>query len=223
MPKILNIFQKQVLREIGKSALASHFVWSGGTALAYCYLLHRKSVDLDFLSQDLVPADYLLGQIKTIAEKLNVKKIEEQRKFNRHEFWLKRIKEILKVEFVFYPFPKIKKLSVLEEFDIKIDSIEDILTNKAHAVFERAEPKDVFDIYCIFKKTKIKIPLIFKWVEKKFGVQIDPVLWTSTVLQGAERLKEIKPLIFKREFYNAGKIKEYFEQQAQNYLRRKIK
>lgn len=223
MAKILTLFQKEVLKEIGKSKLSHYFIWSGGTALSYQYLRHRRSYDLDFLSKDLLPDEYLLSQIKKIAQNLKIKKIEEQKKFNRHEFWLKKNKETLRIEFVFYPFPTIKKAIKLMEFNIKIDSIEDILTNKTHAIFERAEPKDVFDIYCILKKRKTKFFNIFKWVRKKFGVEIDPVLLVSKILEGATKLTMIKPLILKKEFYKPNKIKEYFEKEAQDYLKRKIK
>jgi len=223
MPEILTHFQKRVLKEVGKSELSKYFIWSGGTALSYQYLKHRKSYDLDFFSKDLFPEGYLLGQVQIIAKNLKIKKIKEQRDFNRHEFWLTKNKEILKIEFVFYPFPNIKRVFEVREFGIKTDSLEDILTNKIHAAFERSEPKDVFDIYCILQKKKIPFSQILRWVKKKFGVEIDPVILVSKILEGVERLEEIKPLMFKKQFYQSGKLKKYFEKEAHQYLRRKIK
>lgn len=154
---------------------------------------------------------------------MKIKKIEEKKEFNRHQFWLKKDKKVLKVEFIFYPFSAVKKPVKLKEFNIKIDSIEDILTNKTHVVFERSEPKDVFDIYCIFKNKKTPFLSIFKWVEKKFGVEIDPVFLISRILEGTARLEEIKPLVIKKEIYKPNEIREYFKKEAQNYLKRKIK
>ncbi len=222
MAKILTNFQKDALKEIGKSDLSCHFIWSGGTALAHQYLQHRLSQDLDFFSQDLFPDEYLLNEILKVSKNLKIKKIEEHKKFNRYEFWLNKNKSVLKVEFVFYPFPDIKKPKKNKEFNLKIDSIEDILTNKAHTIFERNEPKDVFDFYCILKKKKNKISIVLKWVEKKFGVEIDPVLFNSKILEGAEKLNQIKPLILKKEFYNSDKIKKYFTLQATEYLRKTL-
>ena len=92
-----------------------------------------------------------------------------------------------------------------------------------HSIFERSEPKDVFDFYCILKKEKIKLALVFNWVKKKFGIEIDPVLFTGKILEGADKLNKIKPLITKKELYNSNKIKEYFEQKAQKYLKKKIR
>jgi predicted nucleotidyltransferase component of viral defense system len=225
MAKILIPFQEKVLKEIGKSDLPRYFIWSGGTALSFYYLQHRRSQDLDFFSKDLIPADYLLTEIKRIAKNLKIQKIEEQKRFNRHEFWLTKGKEVLRIEFVFYPFPNIKKPKNLKNFNIRIDSLEDILTNKIHAIFERTEPKDVFDVYCVLQKKKIKLPLVLKWAKKKFGTEIDPVLLISKILEGVEKLTEIKPLILKREYYqiNKIKIKEYFKTEAFNYLKGKIK
>jgi predicted nucleotidyltransferase component of viral defense system len=223
MNDILTSFQKELLKEIGHSNLSKYFTWSGGTALSFYYLQHRKSFDLDFLSKELLPDDYLLIEIKKITVNLKVKKIEEQKILNRRQFWFNKNKETIKIEFVFYPFPSVKKPAIIKEFNLKIDSLEDILTNKVHSVFERAEPKDVFDIYCILQKKKIKFSQMFKWAKKKFGAKIDPVLWSAKVLESAEKLNNIKPLILKRNSFKAQKIKDYFEKEAHNYLRKKIR
>jgi predicted nucleotidyltransferase component of viral defense system len=223
VPEILTSFQRDILKEIGNSELAKFFVWSGGTALSFYYLKHRLSADLDFLSKDLLPGDYLLAEIKKIAKNLKIKKIEEQKRFNRHEFWLRENKEILKIEFVFYPFPSIKPSKKIKEFNLKLDSIEDITTNKTHAIYERAEPKDVFDLYWILKKRKIKFFQIFKWVEKKFGVVIDPVFFISEVLRGIERLEQIKPQVLKKELFKPNLIRDFFQKEAEIYLRKKLK
>jgi len=222
MPNILTVFQKEVLKKIGQSELSRFFVWSGGTALSARYLRHRLSVDLDFLSQDLLPDEYLLSQIRKIVKELRVRKIEEQKRFNRHEFWLRRGKETLKIEFVFYPFPYIKRPKKIQEFNLKLDSLEDILTNKAHAVYERAEPKDAFDFYCLLRVKKMDFLKVFRWVEKKFGVRIDPALFISELLKGADSLLGIKPLILNRKLFKPGVIKKYFQKEAEDYLKKKL-
>jgi predicted nucleotidyltransferase component of viral defense system len=204
--KILNNFQIEILKEINKSQLPSFFIWSKGTALSFYYLKHRLSYDLDFLSQELIPEDYILAEIKKISKNLKIKKIEEQKRFNRYEFWFKKNKDAIKIEFIFYPFPFIEKPKKIKDLNIKIDSIKDILTNKAHAIFERSEPKDVFDFYCILVYfPNIKQAQIFKWIKKKFGVIIDPVLFYSKILRGADNLNLIKPLILKKDILNVKK------------------
>jgi len=220
--QILTNFQRSALKEIGKSELSCYSVWSGGTALSFYYLQHRLSEDLDFMSQDLFRDGYLLAKLREIAGSLHISNIEEQIKFNRHEFWLKKGKEVLKIEFVFYPFPSIKPPKKLKEFNIRIDSIEDMLANKTHAAYERSEPKDVFDIYCILLTNKIDFFKIFKLVEKKFGVKIDPVLFVSNILKGAKKLEEIKPLILRKKFFKPRFIQDYFQKEAEIYLKKKI-
>lgn len=220
--KILTNFQRSVLKEIGKSELSHFFVWSGGTALSFYYLQHRFSEDLDFMSQDLFHDEYLLVKLRKIAGSLNTTSVEEQIKLNRHQFWLKKGKGILKIEFVFYPFPSIKPPKKLKEFNIRIDSIEDMLANKAHAAYERSEPKDIFDIYCILLTNKIDFFEIFKLVEKKFGIKIDPILFVSNILKGAEKLKEINPLILRKKLFKLPCIKDYFQEEAEIYLKKKI-
>lgn len=222
MAKFLSDFQKEFLKEFGKTKFADSFIWSGGTALSYYYLQHRESFDLDFMSTDLFPDEYILAEIKKLTANLKINKTEEKKIYNRYNFWLTK-KETLKIEFIFYPFPFIEKPKKLKEFNIKIDSIKDILTNKTHAIFERSEPKDVFDFYCILQKEKIKFPIVFKWVKNKFSVEIDPVLFVGKILEGVDKLNGIKPFIVKREFYNIDKIKKYFEKEAQNYLKKIIR
>lgn len=222
---ILNNLQKSFLKKLGEGELAKSYVWSGGTALAYLYLQHRLSYDLDFLSLDLVPDRELLINIRRIAKELRITKIEERSKFNRREFFLKRgrKRENLRVEFVYYPFPPIKKQRPISEFRMRVDSLEDMATNKTLAVFERSEPKDAFDLYWILQEKQIKFLTLFKWVEKKFGLTIDPVMFTSEALKEADRLQEIQPLVLKRKFYQPRKIKQYFLQAPQEYLKKKIK
>lgn len=220
---ILTKFQKEVLKRIGESELSRFFVWSGGTALSFHYLRHRISADLDFLAQDLLPDEYLLAQVRKITKNLKIKEIEEQKKFNRHEFWLKRNKETLRIEFVFYPFLYIKQPQKIREFNIKIDSIEDIFTNKAHAIYERSEPKDIFDFYSILSLKKINFLKAFRWVERKFGVKIDPVLFISQLLKGVENLNKIRPIVLKKSLFKPEAIRKYFQKEAEDYLKRKIK
>lgn len=221
--QILTKFQKAVLKTIGQSDLARFFVWSGGTALSFFYLGHRLSVDLDFMSQDLFPDDYILVEIRKIAESLSIARIEERKYFNRHQFVLKRNNEVLKMEFIFYPFPSVKPPKKTKEFNIKVDSIEDIAINKVHAIYERSEPKDAFDLYWILKRRRIKFLSLFRQVEKKFGVRIDPVLFIGKTLKGIDSLDKITPLLLDKKLFKTQEIKNYFQKEAREYLRKQIK
>lgn len=223
MVAILKEFHEEVLKAVGESELNRFFTWSGGTALSYFYLQHRLSYDLDFMSKGLVPDQLLLLQIREIAKKAKCKLMREHTRFNRHEFWLKKGAHTLKIEFIFYPFLSIKQSKKIAEFNLKVDSLEDILTNKIHALYERLEPKDVFDIYCILQKSGFKFGTLFKWTEKKFGAQIDPVLWVSLALKAADKLADIKPLVLNKDDFSLKDIKKYLEGESHLYLAKKIK
>jgi predicted nucleotidyltransferase component of viral defense system len=49
--EILNKTQKAVLDIFSKSDLSKKFYFTGGTALAFFYLKHRRSDDLDFFTE----------------------------------------------------------------------------------------------------------------------------------------------------------------------------
>lgn len=217
---LLTSFQREWLAAIGGSELKKHLVWSGGTALNFAYETFRLSEDLDFLSRELLPGDYLLTHIRSLAKKLRVTKIEEQHKFNRHQIFVQRNKDSLKVEIVYYPFPPLRKPKLLGEFGLRVDALEDIAANKAHALFERVEPKDVVDVYVVLKKLKISIPALLKLTQKKFGTEIDPALFAAKALEVAEHLKSIRPLLLKN--ITAKEIKEFFQEQGARYLKKQL-
>jgi len=50
--QILTKKQALVLKVIAETDLVSRFYFSGGTALAYFYLGHRRSEDLDFFERE---------------------------------------------------------------------------------------------------------------------------------------------------------------------------
>lgn len=222
MKNLLNPIQKKFLAAFQKSELSKHFYWSGGTLLSSYYLHHRFSEDLDFFSEDLFPDDYLAGQILDLKNKAGAKKMDEQKRLNRHQlvFWYG--KDSLKVEFVYYPFQAIASRKKLADFGITIDSLKDIAANKIHAAFERSEPKDIFDIYWIMHKGKFSFKDVFPWVEKKFGARLDPVSLIAKILDRIPSLEKIRPLVFNKSFLQPKKMKEYFGKEANKFLRKNL-
>lgn len=218
---LLTQFQKEWLTAIGGSELKKYLIWSGGTALNAVYEKFRLSEDLDFLSRELLPGDYLLTHIRAIAKKFGVTKIEESHKFNRNQFFIQKGKNSLKLEIVYYPFPPLRKPKLLREFALRVDSLEDLAANKAHALFERIEPKDVIDVYVILKKLKISIPALLKLTQKKFGTNIDPALFAVKALEVAEHLESIRPLLLKK--ISSKEIKTFFQAQGTRYLKKQFR
>lgn len=211
---ILTKFQKEVLKIMGKNEFfRNNFYWCGGTALSYCYLKHRLSEDSDFFSKDLFAQEVLLKKFN----ELGLEKIGYFEKLNRQRFIVKRGKRNLQLEFVYFPFKPIGGLKLIKEFNIKINSLKDLAANKILAVYERHEPKDVFDIYFILHKKRFNLKKLLEDVNKKFGVEIDEADLAAKILRGVEELKKIKPLLLEeKDFYK--EIKDFFSEKASRYL-----
>lgn len=223
MKNFLTPLQKKFLSSFQKSDLNKHYYWSGGTALSYFYLQHRLSEDLDFFSNELFFDEYMATEFLKLKKAVGAAKMIEQKRLNRHQLFFEVKKEILKVEFVYYPFQTLGKQKTDRTTGVKIDSLKDIAVNKMHAVFERSEPKDIFDLYWIIQKGKFKFLGLFKWVEKKFGSNIDPAAFSAKILSNIVSLEKIKPLMLNNALLNAEKIKKFFEQQTLAFLRKRIK
>lgn len=191
--KILNNLQKNLLKEIGKSNLAKDFIWTGGTAMAYLFH-HRLSEDLDFFSQDLYPDEYILSEINKIAKNLKITKIKKIKNKNRFLFELKN----LKLEFVYFPFKNLKNPKNCQEFNLRISSVEDMATNKLFALYERAEVKDIFDLYYFLLEKNYTLNKLIKNINKKFGVEIDITQLYKQAKIALENQKILKPLLIKK-------------------------
>lgn len=127
------------------------------------------------------------------------------------------VKRICKQSLFIFPFKPIGKLELLKAFNLRIDNLEDLITNKIFAVYERSEPKDVYDIYCALKKKKFTLEKLLKNVKKKFDVEIDETDLAAKILRGAEKLEKIQLLLFKKMDFNK-EIKEFFKKKTFRYL-----
>ncbi|MFH1456734.1 MAG: nucleotidyl transferase AbiEii/AbiGii toxin family protein [Patescibacteria group bacterium] len=218
--KILNSTQIKTLKAIAKTKLAKSYYWTGGTALAYKYLPLRLSEDLDFFSFDLETDENLIIELNRLKHDLDIKKIDFTQHLNRQQFVLNFDKnDKLKLEFVFFPFKNLGKILIDKNLNIKIDSLVDIATNKTLATYQRNEPKDIFDLYCLLDLKKFKLADLIKNVNKKFDVKINQADLEAKILNNIDLLKNIEPLILDFEKFNIKEIKNFFSKQTINYLK----
>ncbi|MDP2950758.1 MAG: nucleotidyl transferase AbiEii/AbiGii toxin family protein, partial [bacterium] len=97
---------------------------------------------------------------------------------DRWEFLLTN-KEQVRLEFVFYDFPHLKLKTKWQ--GILIDSFDDLIANKTMALFDRSQPKDLYDVYCLITQKKIKTSTLLKNAERKFKVKINESnLWSAS-------------------------------------------
>ncbi len=216
--------QKKVLDLFSKSRLKNKFYWTGGTLLSALYLHHRKSKDIDFFSDKPFSYNQIIGVVRKFKKQLKLTKIEEEKVFDRWEFFLHN-KEKLRIEFVFYEHPKIKPRKKWQ--GISIDSLEDIAVNKVIALFDRNDPKDLVDLYFLLFKKRYKIKQLLGLVERKFGVKLEEGTFWSESCKSLKDLDEVAPVLLAKNLREKKKIineiKNYFSSQSVNYLNKRLK
>lgn len=130
------------------------FYLTGGTCLSRFYAEKRYSDDLDFFTNQSPRYSFAIKNIKkALAEKFQLGVEVESKDFTRV-----MVDNILQVDFVNDISFRYKE-PIVNENNYLIDNIENILSNKIMAVVGRDNPKDIFDIYLIWKLYD------FEWIE----------------------------------------------------------
>lgn len=225
MPNIqLSKLQKDILIFFGKNSFAENFYWTGGTLLAYQYLHHRTSVDLDFFSNDLFTDDQYLIFLNELKNQVKAKKTTLTLQQNRRLYLVERGSETVKLELVYFPFPIIEKRVLLPAFSLRVDSLTDIMVNKTLSTYQRQEPKDAFDLYCYLKnKPKYNLQKLIKLVERKFGVAVEPAILLTKINELATQLDFISPLLLIPQKDLTKKVKKFFQDIFNTLARKQIK
>ena len=220
----LSKLQKETLIFFGKNKFARNFYWTGGTALAYCYLDNRYSVDLDFFSENLFTDNEYMIFINELKKTVKADKIILTIKQNRRIYLMKRKNETVKLELVYFPFPSIKKSAKHKELSLHVDSLVDIMVNKILSAYQRYEVKDAYDLYCYLNNNpKYNIFKLINLVEKKFGVSIEPVLLFAKLNELSGGLDSLRPLLLKEQNNLSKKIKFFFQNIFNTVAKKRIK
>ncbi|MBI2426586.1 MAG: nucleotidyl transferase AbiEii/AbiGii toxin family protein [Candidatus Kerfeldbacteria bacterium] len=184
-PDILTPEQKHLLEKIGQErTISERFYLTGGTALAGFYLHHRYSEDLDFFSEQEVDAEGLSVFFHTITKEFQIRKIDFEQSFNRNLFFLTFPSGILKAEFTYFPFPRLRKGAT--HAGVTIDSLEDIGVNKLFTIYQRTKARDYIDLYCICKKQGYTIHHLVMKARAKFDTYIDPLQLGTQFVKASE-------------------------------------
>ncbi len=214
MDAVLTAKQLKALRAIAKTKLAKRFYFSGGTALAYFYLRHRRSEDLDFFCETEFRLQDITPIIKTIKKDVGFSKFDLQSSFNRNIYQLIfDPKSFLKIEFTYFPFANIEKPIAKE--GILVDSLLDIAVNKLFTIAQNPRGRDYYDLYSIEKKQHYGLEKLRSLARQKFDWQVDP-LQLGTQLVKVGRLLD-DPILGKSMSEFKTKLKDviaYFEQEA---------
>lgn len=151
--EIINKVQAAILSQFGDILDSKEFYLTGGTALSFFYLRHRKSNDLDFFTNNpelTLPFSYNLEE--------NLKKINclTQRQRGLHSFVelvATKDKESTVIHLAQDTPYRIEPLKQFLEYPkLNVDSLIDISTNKLLALFGRATLRDFIDVYFLIKQ-----------------------------------------------------------------------
>lgn len=155
--------------------ITKRFYLTGGTALSEFYLKHRLSEDIDlFTEEQEVDQRQVEAFLRKISPQFKVVKIKKSQFLGLVSYKLVfSDRQELKVDFNFYPFPRIAKGEKYQ--DLEIDSIYDIAANKVHTLFMKPRARDYIDLYFILKKLRYSLSKLILDAKAKFDWHIDPV------------------------------------------------
>lgn len=167
-------------------SVENEFYLTGGTCLSRFYSEKRYSDDLDFFTNSSTRYRFAIRNIKqALIERFNLRVEIESRDFSR--FY---IDDILQVDFVNDIEHRLKDVIVTKQSYI-IDNIENILSNKLTAIIGRDNPKNIFDIYLIWKMYDFSWSDILESAHKKAGF-LDEELLVRLKSFPKELLQDIK-------------------------------
>ena len=179
--------QDKFLEKFFSSRFGCDFYLTGGTALARFHFNHRQSLDMDLFSHNQ-RADFneinleILKIINTLGltltKQVNTETFLQYICEGKHALDLK----IDIVKDIPVHFGKIIKKGV-----VKIDSLENIGSNKILAILGRSDAKDFIDLYFILTKTKLKFDYLYNLAKQK-----DLGLSEFYLANSIRQIKEIK-------------------------------
>lgn len=217
--EILTENHRLILVALGKSKLAKEIYFTGGTLLAYRYLQHRYSLDVDIFSDDLLDDLLVTKTMQDLSKKVGVKKLRYTKYPSRWQYFFEFEKSEVKCDIVYFPFPRADKRMKLKEFNLFGDSLLDIAINKVHACFEREAPRDMFDLYIILHTKKWTLQSLIAGVEKKFGTSIDLVHLIARLMASIELFNDLKPL-FIGSPPQKKELSDFFKSFSTNHLKK---
>lgn len=165
------------------------FYLTGGTALAAFYYFHRESHDIDlFCEEKEVNYPVTDAFLRKISRRLNITQIKRSQFLGLVNYQLiYKNKTSLKVDFNYYPFPRIDKGKKFK--NLQIDSVYDIAANKLHTIFMKPRIRDYIDLSFILQKEDYSLRKLIIDAKAKFDWHIDPVNLASQFLRVKELAK----------------------------------
>lgn len=211
MKKTLTKLQEDVLQSFFAQPIAKSYFLTGGTALSGFYFHHRESIDLDLFTFDDIEIESVRRIFETIATKARLSLDHRVATEGYHKFFLTGKNKELKIDLVREQkvhFGKIKTFG-----KVRVDSIENIGSNKITAIFGRTEAKDFIDLYFILQKKLFSFRKLFQDATKK-DLGLSEFYLAHMILQ-VRNLKDFPQMLVP---FNKEKMKKYFVSLANKLL-----
>jgi predicted nucleotidyltransferase component of viral defense system len=207
--------QDRFLEHFFASPPGEHFYLTGGTALGRFYFHHRESLDLDLFTNDF-EQDFAEVN-RTILVILHALSLQVTSQVVTDTFIQYIVTDqdgnSLKVDLV-------KDVPVhfgplVERDGIRLDSLENIGSNKILAVFGRTDAKDFIDLYWILQHTSIKFDDLYRQArEKDLGLS---ELYLAYALQRVEKIRLFPRMLQPLPWED---VKAFFQALARELLNR---
>lgn len=211
MKKPLTKFQEEVLKNFFAQPIGKSYFLTGGTALSGFYLYHRESIDLDLFTFETIEIEPVRQVFEAIATKARLSLDHRVATEGYHKFFLIGKNEELKIDLVREQkvhFGKIKTFG-----KVRVDSVENIGSNKITAIFNRTEAKDFIDLYFILQKKLFTFQKLLKDAKKKdLGMN---EFYLAHMLLEVENLKNFPMMLVS---FNKDKMESYFVSLANKLL-----
>jgi predicted nucleotidyltransferase component of viral defense system len=167
--------------------LAEHFYLTGGTALARFFFHHRESIDLDLFTNDPDQDFARVNQaVLGILHPLGLKITSQVTTDTFLQYIVVDAAETtLKVDLV--KDVPVHFGTLVVQNGIRLDSLENIGSNKVLAVFGRTDAKDFIDLYWILQRSGLKFDDLYRQAkEKDLGLS---ELYLAHALRGIENIR----------------------------------
>ena len=194
-----------------QATINKNFYITGGTALAEFYFQHRLSEDIDLFSEEEVKLKPIEAFLQEASIKLGIAKIIKQNYLGLYTYKLEyKDGDILKVDFNYYPFPKIEKGVFFG--NLEVSSIYDIAVNKIHTIAMRTRVRDYIDLYFIFKNSKVPAKNYFEKLRIDSQTKFDWPLEVKNLVTAFLKVKDLKKKDFPKMLvpFNIKEMEEFF-------------
>lgn len=207
----LTKLQQTVLDFFFEKPIGQKYFLTGGTALSGFYFHHRKSVDLDLFTFEDIEIEPVRQVFESLAKKMKLSMDHRVATEGYHKFFLTGKNEELKIDLVKEQKVHFGQIKIFG--NVRIDSIENIGSNKITAIFGRTEEKDFVDLYFILKKKLFTFEKLLGDAKKKdLGLS---EFYLAHMLLEVKNLKDFPEMFIA---LNKNQLERYFVSLANKLL-----